>query len=48
MSEKHSGFVINTGGATCADVLELIRQVQERVKEKTGFQLEPEVRVTGE
>jgi UDP-N-acetylmuramate dehydrogenase len=48
VSEKHAGFVINTGGATCADVLELIRQVQETVKEKTGFQLEPEVRVTGE
>ena len=31
VSEKHAGFVINRGGATCADVKELIRQIQERV-----------------
>ena len=43
MSEKHAGFVVNTGGATCADVLELIRQIQETVLEKTGYFLEPEV-----
>ena len=36
VSEKHAGFVINTGKATCADVLELTRQVRECVKEKTG------------
>ena len=48
VSEKHAGFVINAGGATCADVLELIRRVQKIVEEKTGFVLEPEVRVTGE
>lgn len=45
VSPKHSGFIVNTGGATCADVLELIRQVQETVLEKTGVALEPEVRV---
>lgn len=44
VSEKHAGFVINTGKATCADVLELTRQVQECVKEKTGYLLELEVR----
>ena len=43
VSEKHAGFVVNTGGATCADVLELIRQIQETVLEKTGYHLEPEV-----
>ena len=48
VSEKHAGFVTNAGGATCADVLELIRRVQKIVEEKTGFVLEPEVRVTGE
>ncbi|MCI8908484.1 MAG: UDP-N-acetylenolpyruvoylglucosamine reductase, partial [Angelakisella sp.] len=48
VSEKHAGFVINAGGATCADVLALIGEVQRIVKEKTGFILEPEVRVTGE
>ena len=45
VSEKHAGFLINTGGATCADVLELIRQVQQRVWEETGVRLEPEVRI---
>ena len=45
VSTKHAGFVINTGGATCADVLELIRQVQERVMATAGVELEPEVRI---
>ena len=44
VSEKHAGFVINTGKATCADVLELTRQVRECVQEKTGYLLELEVR----
>ena len=35
VSEKHAGFVVNRGGATCADVLELVRQVQARVQEQT-------------
>lgn len=48
VSEKHAGFVINAGGATCADVLALIRRIQDIVKNKTGFVLEPEIRVTGE
>lgn len=48
VSEKHAGFVINAGGASCADVLALIGEVQRVVKEKTGYSLEPEVRVTGE
>ena len=45
VSEKHAGFVINTGGATCADVLAVIRQVQERVLTEKGVRLEPEVRI---
>jgi UDP-N-acetylmuramate dehydrogenase len=45
VSEKHAGFVINIGGATCEDVTELIRQVQERVLAEKGVQLEPEVRI---
>ena len=45
VSEKHAGFVINVGGATCADVLELVRQVQERVKTAFGVDLEMEVRI---
>lgn len=42
VSEKHSGFVINKGYATCADVLELCEKVKTIVKEKTGYQLELE------
>jgi len=45
VSEKHAGFVVNRGGATCADVLELVRQVKERVLEQTGVELEMEVRI---
>ena len=45
VSEKHAGFVINRGGATCADVTALMAEIQKRVWEKTGVRLEPEVRV---
>lgn len=45
VSTKHSGFVINTGGATCADVQELIRQVQAEVKRQTDIDLECEVKL---
>lgn len=45
VSEKHAGFVVNRGGATCADVLELVRQVKERVFQQTGVELEMEVKV---
>ena len=47
VSEKHAGFVINIGGATCADVKSLIEQVQQYVLEKTGVRMEPEVRIIG-
>lgn len=45
VSEKHAGFLINTGGATCEDVLGLIRYVQDVVRERTGVALEPEVKL---
>ena len=45
VSEKHAGFVINLGGATCADVTELIRKVQDRVWTEKGVRLEPEVKI---
>lgn len=48
VSEKHSGFVINTGGATAADVLGLIRHIQSVVYERFGVKIEPEVRIIGE
>lgn len=48
VSEKHAGFVVNKGGATAADVLALIKHIQDTVKEKFGVCLEPEVRLIGE
>lgn len=45
VSTKHAGFVINAGGATCADVLQLMEDVKEKVKNDTGFVLEPEVEI---
>lgn len=45
VSTKHAGFVVNVGDATAADVLALIAEVQRRVFEATGVQLEPEVRL---
>lgn len=48
VSEKHCGFVINRGNATAADVLELMKQVDEKVQQKFGVPLEPEVRILGE
>ena len=47
VSEKHAGFLINAGGATCADVLSLMEKVQAAVREKYGVTLEPEVRFLG-
>lgn len=47
VSEKHAGFVVNTGGATCGEILDLIRLVRRRVLEETGVTLEPEVRLLG-
>ena len=45
VSEKHAGFVINRGGASCTDVTALMAEIQKRVREQTGVVLEPEVRV---
>ena len=45
VSEKHCGFVVNRGNATCAEVLQMIEEVQKKVKEQFGVQLEPEVRI---
>ena len=48
VSEKHCGFVINRDHATAADIMELMRQVQIRVKENSGVDLEPEVKRLGD
>ena len=44
VSEKHAGFVINGGDATCSDILKLMDLVKERVYAETGVELEPEVK----
>lgn len=45
VSTKHCGFVVNQGGATCADVVALTDEVAKIVRERTGFVLEREIRV---
>ena len=48
VSDKHAGFVVNVGGATAADVLNLIEEVKKRVHDAHGVILNPEVRIIGE
>lgn len=48
VSQLHSGFVINIGGATATDILQLMEIVQAGVYEQFGVKLEPEVRIIGE
>ena len=48
VSDKHAGFVVNTGSATATDIMELIRYVKKVVLEKTGKQIELEIELLGE
>jgi UDP-N-acetylmuramate dehydrogenase len=48
VSRKHAGFVVNAGGATAADVLALIRHIQETIRRTDGVELVPEVLILGE
>lgn len=48
VSEKHAGFIVNAGGATCADIERLIARVVREVEDKSGVTLEREVRILGE
>ena len=48
VSEKHSGFIVNTGNATAQDVLLLIRHIQKTVEEKFGVELKTEVKIVGD
>ena len=48
VSDKHCGFVVNMGNATAADVMDVICEVQARVKECFGVELEPEVICLGD
>lgn len=47
VSEKHAGFVVNTGNATAQDVLEVIKHIQKVVYEKFGINIEPEIEIIG-
>lgn len=48
VSEKHAGFVINTGGATAADIYRLCKTVEKKVRDSFGVSLEMEVKLLGE
>ena len=48
VSEKHCGFVINRGDATARDIVTLMKMVNEKVMEKFGVALEPEVKMIGD
>lgn len=45
ISEKHANFIVNTGNASCSEVLKLIRLAQRRVRQRFGISLEPEIRI---
>ena len=47
ISEKHAGFIINTGGATAQNVLDLAKYVTDKVYEKFGKKIEFEIKVLG-
>ncbi|MFH1277829.1 MAG: UDP-N-acetylmuramate dehydrogenase [Candidatus Eisenbacteria bacterium] len=48
VSTLHGNFIVNEGGATAADVLALVEEIRRRVREQSGVDLEPEVRIVGE
>ena len=48
VSEKHAGFIINTGNASAKDIIDLIKYVKTKVYEKFGVEIKPEVRIIGE
>lgn len=47
ISPKHANFIVNTGEASAEDIIALMDLVREKVREKTGIELEPEIRVVG-
>ncbi len=48
VSDKHCGFIINRGGATASDIIELMEQITSEVEDRYGVRLEPEIRIVGE
>ncbi|NOZ68492.1 MAG: UDP-N-acetylenolpyruvoylglucosamine reductase, partial [Deferribacteres bacterium] len=47
VSRVHANFFINTGNATCRDFMELMQTVRARVREHSGIELEPEIKIVG-
>ncbi len=47
VSEKHAGFIVNVGGATCSDVLQLVEEIREEVFRRKGVKLETEIKAVG-
>jgi UDP-N-acetylmuramate dehydrogenase len=47
VSPKHANFIVNLGGASADDVLALMAEMRDRVQERFGIELEPEIRVVG-
>ncbi|SPD73631.1 UDP-N-acetylenolpyruvoylglucosamine reductase [uncultured Desulfobacterium sp.] len=47
ISEKHANFIVNTGNATAKDIIELIYFAQSKVRDRTGIELEPEIKIVG-
>ena len=47
VSPKHANYIVNVGGATCADILALLDLVQKEVQRKAGVHLDPEIHVIG-
>ena len=48
MSEVHGNFVVNQGGATATEILQLIDSIQRKAKSERGVELETEVKILGE
>ena len=48
VSNKHCGFIVNTGNATARDIINLIKHVQETVRRKFGVEMQTEVKIVGE
>ena len=48
LSPEHSNFIVNDGGATSADIFELMRTIQDKVKDQSGILLEPEIVLIGD
>lgn len=47
VSDKHAGFIVNAGGASCDDVLRLISKIKNTVYKSTGIMLECEIKIVG-